>query len=357
MARQGCSFSAGSPKALLCPQAEPDFFHSAIPPFGRHLDIGRVTEDAFYIDTDILTQPSPDWREPLAILDLDKAGDVGSDTLRLPPCPVIGIGDASHPLAAYMDVLLEPPVTLSALRKSILSNPLTSSVLVTLLRDLEGLPTERALTRESLVYGLLQGSDEHRHWLKKPRSEPALHTCTLQLSRHGKQLDIMLDRPEALNVIDRPMRDALYAAFEIAALDSEIERVNLTARGKAFSIGAELGEFGTTRDPALAHLIRLQTLPAHQLAKIGHKLEVEVNGACVGAGLEMAAFAGHFVASEAAWFQLPELEMGLIPGAGGCVSMLNRIGRQRTALMVLSGRRISAKIALEWGLVDTVMDD
>ncbi|MFN3798403.1 MAG: enoyl-CoA hydratase/isomerase family protein, partial [Sphingobium yanoikuyae] len=77
----------------------------------------------------------------------------------------------------------------------------------------------------------------------------------------------------------------------------------------------------------------------------------------VGSGLEMAAFAGQITASADAWFHLPELAMGIIPGAGGCVSLSRRIGRQRAALMILSGKRINARTALGWGLVDTIMDD
>jgi enoyl-CoA hydratase/carnithine racemase len=81
---------------------------------------------------------------------------------------------------------------------------------------------------------------------------------------------------------------------------------------------------------------------------------VHVQGACVGAGLEMAAFAARLIATPEAWFQLPELAMGLIPGAGGCVSVPRRIGRQRAALMFLSGRRINAATALRWGLIDAI---
>ena len=55
--------------------------------------------------------------------------------------------------------------------------------------------------------------------------------------------------------------------------------------------------------------------------------------------------------------QLPELAMGILPGAGGCVSLTRRIGRQRTALMILSGRRIGARQALDWGLIDAIVDE
>ena len=77
----------------------------------------------------------------------------------------------------------------------------------------------------------------------------------------------------------------------------------------------------------------------------------------MGSALEMAAIAGRITASPSAWFQLPELAMGVLPGAGGCVSVSRRIGRQRTALMILSGKRIGAQTALKWGLIDAIIDD
>jgi enoyl-CoA hydratase/carnithine racemase len=103
-------------------------------------------------------------------------------------------------------------------------------------------------------------------------------------------------------------------------------------------------------------MIRCRTLPAREAARCADRFAVEIDGACVGAGLELAAFAGRVTATRRSWFQLPELAMGIIPGAGGCVSLTRRIGRQRTALMVLSGRRIGARRALEWGLIDALVD-
>jgi enoyl-CoA hydratase/carnithine racemase len=92
------------------------------------------------------------------------------------------------------------------------------------------------------------------------------------------------------------------------------------------------------------------------IARCADRLNVHVQGGCVGAGLEMAAWAKQFSAAPDAWFQLPELAMGVLPGAGGCVSLSRRIGRQRTALLILSGKRIGARTALEWGLADDVVD-
>ena len=68
----------------------------------------------------------------------------------------------------------------------------------------------------------------------------------------------------------------------------------------------------------------------------------------------MPAFARQVVAAEDAFFQLPEVAMGLVPGAGGTVSIPRRIGRQRTAYLALSGLRVDAATAHRWGLIDEI---
>ncbi|MCC6764071.1 MAG: enoyl-CoA hydratase/isomerase family protein, partial [Deltaproteobacteria bacterium] len=112
--------------------------------------------------------------------------------------------------------------------------------------------------------------------------------------------------------------------------------------------------FGTRPDPATAHVVRTTRSPAAALAALGARLRVEVHGACIGAGVELAAWGREVIATPDAFFALPEVAMGLIPGAGGTASLPRRIGRQRTALLALTGRRIDAAAARAWGLVDAI---
>lgn len=292
---------------------------------------------------------------PVGVVDLDAAGDCPAG-LVLPAFPLIGVGDPAHPIAAELDAVIES-AALDSLIRNVNANPVAASVAVQTLRLLEGLAPQRALVAESLAYGLLQGGEEHAAWRKSRAAAPPAPAGEVLVARHGGVLDICLNRPLANNAIDRDMRDMLREAFELAALDPGIERVMLRSIGRAFSVGADLAEFGTTTDPPTAHAIRMATLPAHAIVRCAEKLEVHVQGACVGSALEMAAFAHRITASPRAWFHLPELAMGVIPGAGGCVSVPRRIGRQRAALMILSGRRIDAYTALEWGLIDALVDD
>jgi len=297
------------------------------------------------------------WEGPLALIDLDAAKDV-PDRIALPQCPVIGFGDSAHPLAAQVDAVIEPPVSLETLVAQVIAMPHAAAIIVQLLRLLPAVTSEEGLTVESMAYAVLQGSDEHAEWIAERRRGFAGGGRTpgrIATAREDGRLVITLDHPDSHNAIDRPMRDGLFEAFTLAALDPEIVTVSLRANGRTFSMGAELGEFGTTADPATAHSIRCRTLPARAVLRCADKLDAHVQGGCVGAGLEIAAYAKRITATADAWFQLPELAMGILPGAGGCVSLTRRIGRQRTALMVLSGKRLSVRQALQWGLVDEIV--
>jgi enoyl-CoA hydratase/carnithine racemase len=312
----------------------------------------------FTVDASRFSPREGRWDAPLAFIELARcAPDQGG--IALPPCPVLGIGDPAHPFAENLDSVIEKPIDAASLARQVLAHPLTAAVIVELLRMLPGLSLEAGLIAESLAYAMLQGSAEHRQWLAGRESEagPAAGEGRVALDLQGPVLTVTLDRADAGNAIDRAMRDALYEALALAAIDDEIERVVLRGAGKSFSLGAELCEFGTTIDPATAHAIRRRTLPARQAIRCADKLEAHVQGACVGAGLELAAFAHRITASRKAWFQLPELAMGILPGAGGCTSLTRRIGRQRTALLILSGKRITARQALGWGLVDALVDE
>lgn len=286
------------------------------------------------------------------------AGNRLPDGARLPPVPVIAFGEACD----WSDVIVSDARQAKAIAANVLANPRAASVIVQLLRMLPKLDVEQGLVAESFAFALLQGSEEHRRWVDAraagggPAGEPPA-PGQVRTRREGDVLEVLIDRPWAGNAIDRPIRDGLVEAFELAALDTTITAVHLRGAGKMFSLGADLHEFGTTSDPATAHHIRQLTLPAAAAARCMERLEVHVQGACVGSGLELACYARRLTAGPRAWFQLPELAMGILPGAGGCVSLTRRIGRQKTAAMILSGHRLTARQALSWGFIDAIVED
>ena len=163
---------------------------------------------------------------------------------------------------------------------------------------------------------------------------------------------LTLNRPAKRNAFSAEMRDALAEALQLVLADPSLEEVVLRGAGPAFCSGGDLDEFGTLPDPATAHAIRSTRNVARLLAACADRVRSEIHGACIGAGIELPAFTGHVVAAPDAFVQLPEVAMGLVPGAGGTASLPRRIGRQRTAWLALTGARLDAETALRWGLVD-----
>lgn len=278
--------------------------------------------------------------------------------LRALPAPSIAVGGGASPLAAACDVQLATLPEAAPLIEGIRRTPLAATVLVQLLRASEGLPLESALFAESLAYSSLQTGPEFRAWLQANRAaQPLAHRDqgpAVRIEREGGMLRLRLNRPSLRNGMSVEMRDALIEALQLVLADDSLEAVSLAGEGKCFSTGGDLSEFGSAPDPVTAHLVRSLALPGRLLAACAARATVRLHGACVGSGIEFPAFAGRLVASADAWFQLPELKFGLIPGAGGTVSIARRIGRQRLAGWVLSGRRIDAATALAWGLVDAI---
>lgn len=278
--------------------------------------------------------------------------------LRELPCPSLGLAAAPGALTPACDVVLDSAEAAGALIENIRSSPLAAAVLVQLLRATETLTLGDALTAESLAYATLQAGPEFRRWLEANRAPaPAAHGDAgpaVLIERENQALRLELNRPSLRNGMTVEMRDALVEALQLVLSDESIHQVRLSGRGKCFSTGGDLTEFGTAPDPATAHAVRSLALPGRLLAACAARVEARLHGACIGSGIEFPAFAGRVTATSNAHFQLPELKFGLIPGAGGCVSIARRIGRQRTAWLVLSGERIRAAQALEWGLVDAV---
>ena len=302
--------------------------------------------------------------EPLLAVDLD--GDPGDAAVPIAlaqlAAPTVALvrdpaAPAAQRFAAHFDVVVASETELGCLDAAVRANPIASAVLVQLLRFGNARTIEAGLVAESLAYAALQAGPEFRAWLAArsvappPRAEPG---APLRVRRDGASLQLTLDRPAKRNAYSAALRDALVEALQLAASDDTLARVVLDGAGAAFCAGGDLDEFGAAPDPATAHAIRTTRSAARLLASLRDRIEVRVHGACVGAGIELAAFAARVVAREDAWFQLPEVAMGLIPGAGGTVSLPRRIGRQRTAWLALSGARLDAATALRWRLVDAI---
>jgi hypothetical protein len=262
----------------------------------------------------------------------------------------IVVGDEAAP---DVDVLLPEGRSIDAVAAAVVANPLASRALVDVLRVTEALPVAEGLLAESFAYSMLLAGPEFARWLaaRDPAPPPPADGEPVLLERTGDELVVTLNRPSRSNAYAAAVRDALVDALEVGLADPAL-RVRLRGAGRSFSSGGDLDEFGTTPDVATAHVIRTTRSAGALLHELGERVTVEVHGACVGAGTELAAFGARVVASGFTFFRLPEVAMGLIPGAGGTVSVPRRIGRHRTAWLALTGARLDVATALAWGLVD-----
>ncbi|WTW98690.1 enoyl-CoA hydratase/isomerase family protein [Streptomycetaceae bacterium NBC_01309] len=212
-----------------------------------------------------------------------------------------------------------------------------------------------AVATESLAYSALLAGPEFAAWRTghPARPEPPVPADAVLLDREGDVLRITLNRPDRRNALGHGLRDALIDGLDVLAADPAL-RAELRGAGPSFSSGGDLDEFGTAADPATAHVVRLARSAGLRVHRDRDRITPYLHGACVGAGIEVPAFAATVVAAPDAWCQLPELSLGLIPGAGGTASVTARIGRWRTAWMALTGARVTARHALAWGLVDRI---
>jgi hypothetical protein len=298
-----------------------------------------------------------------ALVALRNSGDGAElrEVLHNLPCPVICLAEQGlEPgLLEVVDVLVRDHSDAVALLANIDRAPIAASILVQVLRTTPRLSIRQGLVLESVAYGTLQAGAEFEAWLANRQNSPAVALAVDQgpavvIRREADALSLELNRPTSRNALSVEVRDALCEALQLALADRSIATVSISGAGRCFSVGGELSEFGTLPDPATAHAIRAIRQPALLLSQCTNRTQFRLHGACIGAGAELPAFGQRVVASQGTFFQLPEIQFGLIPGSGGCVSLPRRIGRHRTAYLALSARRIRASRALEWGLVDAV---
>lgn len=279
------------------------------------------------------------------------------------PAVVVGLCDRpdpeTHPAAAACDLALtRRDPALDAVAATVEAHPLAAAALALLLRGAGGRALDDGLLAESAAYSALQAGPEFARWRagRPRRARAGAGGDAVALARTGAVLEVTLSRPEVHNALDATMRDQLTEAFHLVAGDPTVTEVHLRGAGPSFCSGGDLDEFGSFPDPATAHLVRLRQSAGRALAAVADRVTAHLHGACVGSGIEIPAFAGTVLAAPSTTVALPEVALGLVPGAGGTVSLPRRIGRHRTARLALTGERIDAATARAWGLVDGLED-
>jgi hypothetical protein len=243
---------------------------------------------------------------------------------------------------------------LAYLAARVAAQPVAAAVAAQVLRTTLQVSFDQALVVESLAYSMLLASEGFRAWrgANPPRDRAPDADPRVLIEAEGPILQIHLNRPAARNAFDARMRDELVEALAFAIAHPDAPAVELGALGPSFSAGGDLDEFGRADDAGRAHLVRTLRSPAALVGQLGARVTARLHGACVGAGIEVPAAAARVTARRGSYFRLPEVSMGLIPGAGGTASIARRMGRRRTTYMAISGADIDLSTALAWGLVD-----
>jgi hypothetical protein len=297
---------------------------------------------------DLLSSLAPGVRVPWRVV----VGAV-SGAPRRPPPEIFDVALCSGPAGPGWSHVDRIEATLAELAPACAANPRAASVLCQLLRVNEGLSRADGLLAESFAYSMLLAGPEFSAWMTgrvAPPHRPSPHPVLV--SGQADAVRVTLNRPEVRNAYDSETRDALVDVLRgLTALPAP-PAVILSGAGPAFCSGGDLSQFGTTPDPVTAHAARTARSPGLLLHGLG--ATAQIHGACVGAGIELPAFCPRVVAAPGTTFRLPEVSMGLIPGAGGTASILARIGRHRTGFLALTGGALDVATALEWGLVDEI---
>ncbi|MDJ0947982.1 MAG: enoyl-CoA hydratase-related protein [Alphaproteobacteria bacterium] len=161
-----------------------------------------------------------------------------------------------------------------------------------------------------------------------------------------------LHRPDALNALNSTLMGELRAAFDAARDDDTVRTVVLTGGTKVFAAGADIKEMaaldvvGSVLDKRIANWLAVRRFPKPIVAA--------VNGYALGGGCELAMHADVIIAGDNAVFGQPEVNLGLIPGAGGTQRIVRSIGKSRAMKMILSSEFMDADEALTAGLVAEV---
>ena len=168
-------------------------------------------------------------------------------------------------------------------------------------------------------------------------------------SKDGNVAVLVIDHPP-LNVLNHAVRVGLSDALTRVQRDASIAAVVLTGAGRMFSAGADITEFDKPQQaPSAADIITL-------IDSIQMPVICALHGTLVGGGLEIA-LACHFrIAAPGSRLGLPEIKLGLIPGAGGTQRLPRLVGMERAMAMILSGETVPAKEALAIGLIDEIVD-
>lgn len=178
---------------------------------------------------------------------------------------------------------------------------------------------------------------------------------TLLFSKDETVAHISLNRPQVLNAYNVQMRDDLAEALAAVHDDPEVQALLITGQGRAFCAGADLTEFCTAPSQVVARRVRWQRDVWGQLIGLDKPVVAAIHGYCIGSGLEIALLSDLRMAATGTVFAMPEVQLGMVPAAGGTQTLPRNAGPAAALDLLLTGRRFDTEEALRLGLVTRVV--
>ena len=190
------------------------------------------------------------------------------------------------------------------------------------------------------------------------------HASSVLYEARGAVALVTLNRPQALNSFTRQMHRDLWSALDLAEADSKIRAVVITGAGRGFCAGADLSEFDFAPGPDLVKradpgpvIDQAFNPSARRLQNLRVPTIAAVNGVAAGAGASLAMCCDIAIATPSASFIQAFSKIGLIPDAGGSWLLVERLGLARAMALAMTGDKLSADKAKEWGLIWEVAED
>ena len=178
---------------------------------------------------------------------------------------------------------------------------------------------------------------------------------TLLFTKDDGVAHIALNRPQVLNAYNIQMRDDFSEVLAAVADDDEIKAVLITGAGRAFCAGADLTEFGAAPSIVKAREVRWERDVWGQLNGLNKPTVAAVHGYCIGSGVEIALFCDIRVAAQGTVFAMPEVQLGMVPAAGGTQTLPRNAGTSAALDLLLTGRRFNSDEALAMKLITRVV--
>lgn len=177
--------------------------------------------------------------------------------------------------------------------------------------------------------------------------------ASILVEMRGRVGFITLNRPQALNALNNQLMNELMDALEVFDREDAVGAIVIAGSEKAFAAGADIKEMANKSAQEMKDSEQVAVL--ERIRSIQKPLIAAVSGWALGGGCELALSCDMIVASESAKFGLPEITLGVIPGAGGTQRLTHAVGKALAMEMILNNRTLSAQEALQYGLVNRVV--